>query len=238
MKNPLRTRPLLILRPAPGDADTAARACALGLSVRAIPLFEIVPLYWSAPDPAAFDAVMITSANMIRHGGDAIARYRHLPVYAVGGATAAAVAAAGFETIHTGPGDAIGLIDLLVRHDVRHVLHLCGEDRREPDSRGVEITRVATYAARPLADLPGLDDALAQSPVAMLHSPRAAARFASLVQRRHEISIAAISRNAAEAAGTGWRDVVIAAHPDDASLLAIAAQMCKLTDKLSEDKAG
>ena len=238
MTPPAYRRPLLILRPEPGAAETLARAQALGLSARAVPLFTVGPLAWTPPAPKGFDAVMITSANTLRHGGADVTRYQALPAYVVGGATAAAVRAAGFETVHIGPGDAIGLIDLLVRNGVARVLHLCGADRREPDSRGVAITRIATYAARAVEHPQRLDGALAEAPVAMLHSPRAAAHFARLVPDRRGIAIAAISANAAEAAGRGWQRVAIAEHPDDAALLALAAHMCKHSDSLSEDKAG
>jgi uroporphyrinogen-III synthase len=39
--------------------------------------------------------------------------------------------------------------------------------------------------------------------------------------------IAAISASAAEACGDGWQRLEIATKPDDASLLALAARLCK-----------
>ena len=35
----------------------------MGLQVKLIPLFAVVPLVWSAPDPAEFDGLILTSAN-------------------------------------------------------------------------------------------------------------------------------------------------------------------------------
>ncbi|RJF94005.1 uroporphyrinogen-III synthase [Sphingomonas cavernae] len=221
------SRPLLVLRPEPGNAATIARANALGLEAITVPLFEIVPIEWQAPGSAHFDALMVTSANAVRHGGEALKHYAALPVYAVSAATGETLAAAGFSDIRVGPGDAIGLIELLVRDGVSRVLHLCGEDRREPDPQGVEIERVAVYAARAIAEPAGLAEAVARQPVAMAHSPRAAARLSALVSDRSQIALAAISANAAVASGIGWRAVAIADAPTDQALLAIAARMCK-----------
>lgn len=229
------TRPLLVLRPEPGSAATAARAQALGLDAIAVPLFEIVPLVWDAPDPSRFDAVMVTSVNALRHGGDAVRRYAGLRAYAVGEATAAALAEAGFGDVRIGPGDAIGLIDLLVNDRVGRVLHLCGADRREPDPRGLAIERVAVYAAREIACPEDFEAAITRRPVAMVHSPRAAARLAALVTDRGRIPLAAISANAAAAAGEGWEAVAVADAPTDQALLAIAARMCKQEKDNSRD---
>jgi uroporphyrinogen-III synthase len=35
-----------------------------------MPLFAIVPLDWTAPDPAQFDGLVLTSANAVRHAGE------------------------------------------------------------------------------------------------------------------------------------------------------------------------
>ena len=58
---------MLILRPQPGADETAARARTLGLEPVVAPLFTIRPLAWEPPDPAEFDAVLLTSANAARH---------------------------------------------------------------------------------------------------------------------------------------------------------------------------
>jgi uroporphyrinogen-III synthase len=52
-----------------------------------------------------FDAVMLTSANAARLAGDAMASFTALPCYAVGEASAAAAADAGFADIRVGPSD-------------------------------------------------------------------------------------------------------------------------------------
>src|SRR5262245_7688966 len=64
-----RMRKLLLLRPEPGLSASAERARSMGLEVVRCPLFHVEPVEWEAPDPAAFGALLLTSANAMRHGG-------------------------------------------------------------------------------------------------------------------------------------------------------------------------
>lgn len=205
---------LLVLRPQPGADATAARARAAGFEPVIAPLFEVRAMPWEAPDPAAYDAVLMTSANAARHGGAALARYRNLPLFAVGGATARAAAAAGFNRIVTGDDD--GAATLAGAHAAghRHILHLAGREHVTLDG----VDRRIVYASEPL------DMAIPDADIALLHSPRAARRFAEIT--RIPIAIAAFSPQVAAAAGSGWRAVAVAERPDDQSLLAAAARLC------------
>ena len=67
---------VVVLRPEPGASATLARAKAAGIDAVAIPLFEVVPVAWDAPDPSSVDALLLTSANAARHGGAAQRRAR------------------------------------------------------------------------------------------------------------------------------------------------------------------
>jgi uroporphyrinogen-III synthase len=62
--------------------------------------------------------------------------------------------------------------------------------------------------------------------VVLVHSPRAGRRLAELVESRGSIAIAAISKAAADAAGSGWAEIAIADQPSDEALLALAARLC------------
>ncbi|HST36700.1 MAG TPA: uroporphyrinogen-III synthase [Allosphingosinicella sp.] len=215
---------VLILRPQPGAEESAGRARALGLEPLVSPLFIVRPLAWSRPDPAAFDGVLLTSANAARHGGDAMTPFLGLPCYAIGESTAAAAAAAGFTDGRAGPADGEALIAFAAKEGIRTAVHFCGQQHfalRHPD---VVVTAVAVYTAEPVARLPeGADEALV-----LLHSPRAAALFARLAGRqRGRIRIAAISAQAASAAGSGWASADVAAEPRDHALLALAAKLCQ-----------
>lgn len=214
------TRTVAVLRPEPGNAATSARIEALGLFALRMPLFAVVPAAWDAPDPARFDGLLVTSANALRHAGPALARYRHLPVHAVGGASARAARAAGFIVATEGQ---IGVAELLPQVQGQALLHLAGREHR-PAGPPVRATAIV-YASEPVPPPPGGIDLL-DGGVALLHSPRAAARLAELVDAagvpRARIDVAAISAAAAAAAGSGWHRVAVAPRPDDATLIATA----------------
>ena len=90
-------RRVLVLRPEPGATATVRQARERGLDAVAVPLFEVDPMAWEAPDPFGFDGLLLTSANALRHGGDRLQSLRGLPVYAVGDATAEAAREAGLS---------------------------------------------------------------------------------------------------------------------------------------------
>jgi len=212
--SPEPVRPLVILRPEPGASATADQARAMGLDVRTIPLFEIVPLPWTSPDPTQFDALVVTSANALRHGGAELERLKALPVYAVGAATAAVARASGFDVTAIGEG---GVRAMRLPKEER-LLHLAG---REHADSGATMTIPVYEAIEVSSDLNALDDC-----VVAVHSPRAGRRLGELVERRSRITIAAISPAAAEACGTGWQRVHAASQPNDEALLALAARLC------------
>jgi len=218
-------RRLVILRPEPGASATAARARAMGLEPMVIPLFEVEPVAWEAPDAGSFDALLLTSANAVRHAGEALQRLRQLPVYAVGEATAAAAREAGFDIASTGDAGVERLLES-IESDVR-LLHLCGEHRTEPHAKQA-ITAIPVYRA---TELPLPDDfRRIEGQVAAVHSPRAGRRLAELANAasidRSTVRIAAISEAAASAAGPGWGRCEAADAPDEAALLALAARLC------------
>ena len=219
---------LLILRPQPGADETAARARALGLDPVVAPLFTVRPLLWAAPDPSEFDAVMLTSANAARHGGEALAALLGLPCYAVGEASAAAAREAGFADVRVGPEDGVALLMAMEADGIASALHLCGADHLSFEPAEIRIRRIPVYKAEANETLPpAAREALAGDAVALLHSPRAARLFASLVGDRARVWIAAISARTARAAGEGWKGVAIAPRPRDEALLELAAKLCQ-----------
>jgi uroporphyrinogen-III synthase len=214
-------RRVLVLRPEPGASATVERARALGLDAIGVPLFEVGPLPWEAPEPGAFDGLLLTSANAVRHGGDELLKLRGLEVYAVGDATAEAAREAGFDIAAT--GDA-GVDRLLASIEAGlRLLHPCGEDRREAQQARQQIASIPVYRAKPI-DSPDLSPG--KGAVALVHSPRAGRRLAELMRDRASIAIAAISPAAAEAVGHGWESVEATAEPSDDALLALAARLC------------
>jgi uroporphyrinogen-III synthase len=219
---------VLILRPQPGADETAARARALGLACVVAPLFAVRPLAWTPPDPADFDAVMLTSASAARQASDGLTPFKALPCYAVGEATAVAAGDAGFTDIRVGPDDGAALLLRMAEDGVRRAFHACGEDHLALGHSAIAIRRVPVYAAEAAGRLPQeAAGALRGGAVALLHSPRAARLFAALAGERGPIAIAAISARTARAAGEGWRSVSIAPSPRDQALLELAAKLCQ-----------
>lgn len=218
------TARLLVLRPEPGASVTAERARAMGLEAIKAPLFEIRPLPWSPPETLP-DAILLTSANALRHGGPQLGALLHLPVYAVGEATARAAWQAGFAGIVAGETDATAIAERARGEGVRHLLHLAGREHRETCVAGLTIERRLVYAADAVESLPDIAVTALPGAIALLHSSRAATLFATLVEPGR-IAIAALSPAVLAAAGAGWRTAIAAPRPDDASLLAAAVGLC------------
>lgn len=220
-------RKLFILRPEPGAGASAEKARALGLETVVTPIFEVLPVKWIAPDPSKFDGLLLTSANAVRHGGEALERLDALPVHAVGDATAEAAREAGFSVRTVGTGNVDDLLGILPAE--LKLLHLCGFHRRPPVNPPQQITTACAYRAGPAMPPPEFR-ALAGN-VAAVHSAEAARRLADLVLpvERKGTRLAAISQQAAVAAGLGWQAVAIAEEPSDDAVLALAARLC---DKL------
>lgn len=214
-------RKLVILRPEPGASASAERASALGLDPLLCPLFAVQPIAWSPPDPTRFDALLVTSANAVRHGGAGLGKLVELPVLAVGEATAAAARAAGFTVTAVGRAGATVFLEALPPG--QKLLHLAGEDHADIDGRH-DVETVNVYRAGSIAE-PGLPDV--SHMVLAVHSPRAGTRLAGLIADRSTITIAAISEAAAMACGTGWQAVEWAEQPSDSALLALAARLCQ-----------
>ncbi|MFN4096764.1 MAG: uroporphyrinogen-III synthase [Sphingomonas sp.] len=219
------TRPVAILRPAPGSDATAARVRDTGLDPLLVPLFEIVPLAWSAPDPAAFNALLLTSANAARHAGAGLATLARLPVLAVGPETGRVAEQAGLRVIECGNR---GVAALLARQPMcQRVLWLAGRDR-------MTIEHPAIRAVIPVYANEGVDlsrEAALRLPgcVALVHSARATRQLALQLDAhgipRKSVRIAAISARAADADGRGWARVAIAAEPNDHALIAAAHRL-------------
>lgn len=223
--------PLLIVRPEPGASQTAARAAEQGWNAIVAPIFRIEPLAWAAPDPKDYEALIVTSANAVRQAGAALASYRALPVYAVGGATAAALRNAGFAEVHSGRGDAKAILAIAAEAGVRRALHLAGADLTDAEHPAIALDRRIVYRSVALEG-EGLFEPLTPDPaIALLHSARAARHFAALCERagiaRDTIRLAALAPLILAAAGDGWDAGIAAETPDDMALLAAAARLCQ-----------
>ena len=221
-------RPLLLLRPQPGNDASAERAQALGMEVVQLPLFEIVPIHAGPVPEGPLDALLVTSPNGARYGAQTIARFADLPIYTVGETSAQAVREHGGRDVRIGGGGAARTIPMIVADGVETVLHICGEEVRPFDSLGLTIKPHIVYGSD-ARDMRPFTKMLVTMPpsVIAIHSPAAGRRLNALMPpscRNH--MVLGLSEAAAEAAGRGWRKVHVSPTPDDSALLRIASTLC------------
>lgn len=211
---------LLVIRPQPGADATAARISAAGHEPLLMPLFAVEAVAWDAPADD-YDGLLLTSANAVRQAGPELKTLAHLPVLAVGKVTAMAAEQAGLHVAEVGNS---GAEELLSGVADRKLLWLAGEDHTSfaaPPSVQIDVRIVYCSAALPVPE--SFDNLVSQADHVLLHSVRAAQRFASLVVaqglEKATISIDVLSASIVEAAGDGWKSAHVASEPSDAALL-------------------
>ena len=226
--------PVIVIRPQPGCNSTVDAAEDLGLEAFGFPLFIVQPVDWDPPEPDSVDALLIGSANAVRHAGAALSAFRGKPAYAVGETTAQAARAAELDVLATGEGGLQSVLEL-VQNRHRKLLRLTGEARVDltpPD--GVTITERIVYRSEPQPMSDALAEMLKQPALILLHSGEAARHFAEQCDihgiDRSSIQLAAMAPRVAEAAGSGWARLATAKQPNDDALLALADEMCQERD--------
>ncbi len=229
---------LLVTRPEPDGARTAAALRARGHDVLLAPLLRVQAIDCAVPD-ARYGAVVMTSANAARAAAAHSRRdlLTALPAFAVGRRTAAAARAAGFRDLRSADGDKADLVALVrAEYQARRgpLLYLAGADRAgELDlaAEGVTVVTAVIYRAVAVERFPdSVAAALARGEIdGVLHFSRrsaqaylACAARAGLAAPASRVLHFCLSRAVAEplaAAGAG--DLRIAPRPDEAALLAL-----------------
>jgi uroporphyrinogen-III synthase len=230
----------LITRPAAGAADTASRVAALGFRPVVAPLLTIqaLPATLRSTLPAAdrLQAVLIASGNALDNLPTA---YHHLPLLAVGSASADRARHAGFVRVLSADGDAEALAalaatccdpsgpPLLLAAGRGQSLKLATALR----ALGFRVIRRAVYAAVPARTLPeAAAKALREGSLRAVtfFSAETAGRFARLLIRAGlreavgGIDACAIGVPAATAIqALPWRRVLCAAKPTQDAMLAL-----------------
>ncbi|WP_121115092.1 uroporphyrinogen-III synthase [Croceibacterium ferulae] len=222
--------PVVVIRPEPGNAATVAAGSALNLSMQAHPLFAVQPLPWTARPPGEIDALLLGSANALRHAGAQLASYRGKPALCVGVATAEAAQAAGLVVRAVGTGGLQQVLDAQPSCPPR-LLRLGGRSHVPVDPPpGVTISFVPVYEVLPQPLGADLQAVLHRPCIVLLHSADAAAHLAAEFTRLHlprgQVTLASLGPRISAAAGEGWRHVADAGQPTDPALLALAAQLC------------
>ena len=229
---------VLVTRPEPENARTAATLRALGHEALLAPLLRFEPLPGAAWTPGPFAALLVTSANAVRAlaGHPRREAVQELRVFAVGDRTAAAARASGFARVVSARGDAGALAALVADQlagEMRPLLHLAGEDHvglaTDLAPRGIHVETAAVYRMAPAAGFPGaVAEALRRGEIeAVLHySPRSAEAYLACA-RAGEIERAGLAPahaclSAAVAAPlerAGARRIALAAEPNEDALL-------------------
>jgi uroporphyrinogen-III synthase len=225
---------LLVTRPEPDAARTAAALRARGHEVVLAPLLRIELLDFELPDEP-WSAVVMTSANAARAVADHPRRAAliALDAFAVGRHTADAARAAGFRSVHSADGDKNDLADVLRgrRSEVSGpLLYLAGEERAGDFSAGDApvVTAVVYRAVQVERFPPEVAAALARRALdGVLHfSTRSAQAYLDCASRAGILEAAlapvhmCISRQVAQPlAAAGAAAVRIAPRPDESAMI-------------------
>lgn len=228
---------VLVTRPEEDADQLISRLGAIGVEVLPEPLLFIDYLDGPAPSLNGVQALLATSANGVR----ALARRsteRGTPVYAVGAASAKAALDAGFTKVVSADGDVEALAELAAaRLDGKagSLLHVAGSEvagdlRGLLEKHGFTYRREVLYTARKAerfsdntmralrdGDLDGV----------LFFSPRTAAAFVALTRAAglseacRSITAFCLSPAVADKLkDITWRDVRLAARPEQTALLA------------------
>jgi len=226
---------LLLTRPEPDNERTAHALRALGNDVLLAPLLHIEPIADADVGAGPWAAILLTSANGARAvaGHPRRAELIKLPALAVGRSSAEAAQAAGFSDVSSADGDARDLARIAGERfagSKAPLLYLAGEDRSgELAVTGATVRTVVVYRAAKARHFPAeVCEALARGTIdGVLHFSRRSVE--SYVKCVSDIGASALapahyclSARAAEALRqAGATRVFVAAHPDEASLLAL-----------------
>jgi uroporphyrinogen-III synthase len=229
---------LLVTRPAEQAEALADRLRTLGHEVLVEPMLRIRFLDSALPSLEGVQAILLTSRNGARALAGAT-DHRDIRIIAVGDATAEEARAAGFAQVESADGDGAALIDYVAQHlrpEDGSLLHVSGFDvaadvAAELSDKGFQADRVVLYEADVADSLsPALRQTLADRAIdaALFYSPRAARTFASLIeeaglasQLRTVVAIALSEQVAEGIRHLGWREVRVAAAPNEPALLSL-----------------
>jgi uroporphyrinogen-III synthase len=194
------------------------------------PLIGIRPLTPALPPADTFDGLVFTSPNgvaafaaLFGAGLPGVEAFRDRPVFAVGEATAAAAADAGWPRALSADGDVHDLARLIVREAAGLRLLAAGAETPSADlgalvGEAATVSPLAVYRAEPTdAAAPDAWD------VVLIHSPRAGRELAARLEPVRGAggrTLVAISRAAAAPLEqAGFARIMVASRPDEASLI-------------------
>jgi len=216
--------------------ETARRVAALGFTPLVAPVLETSLLPTALPAPARLQALLLTSASAVPALS---AEFHHLPVFAVGNATAQAAREAGFGRVTSAAGSAADLADMVRRLCDRDggSLLFPGAARLAVDiakplrAMGFRVIRRIVYHTQPTVGLTAeAREALATGEVttALFFSPASARAFGALLRAALSptcvATVDAIAISAAVAADLAplpWQRIRVASLPNQDEMVAL-----------------
>ncbi|MDD9841298.1 MAG: uroporphyrinogen-III synthase [Alphaproteobacteria bacterium] len=238
---------ILITRPQTDAAALGVKLQALGHKTTSCPMLIITPTPQARlPQAQQIAAFAFTSANGVRafDAQNKNTSYQAKTVYAIGAATAAACAQAGFTDIIESTGGVAQFADMiLARPPKGKLIHITGQHQAGNLCHlliegGIEAEQIMLYRAQPCQSLPPDLIALIQQgglqqggvDGVLFYSSRSADIFCHLAEQAgltaYLPNMAAICLSPAiaeRAARAGFCPIWTAAQPSEASLLALLA---------------
>lgn len=209
-----------------------------GIASHCDPLFSIIPMAQALPSLDGFQATIFTSQHSVPVFAQST-NERGIPAYCVGDHTAETARAAGFETVISASGDWQDLRDR-IRRDLSPsngpLLRLSGYDGADLlldalTDAGFAVDKYRLYRIEEKQALSPETKTLLQEQKldgVLLYSPKTASRFYRLVAKEglaapcRSMTVWCISKNTADALdGLVFRDIRIAATPDENAVLAL-----------------
>lgn len=228
---------ILVTRPEPGASATAARLSGLGHEAVCMPLSQTSALHVPSISLDGVVAVVVTSANAVRHTpGTLLETLIGLPWLAVGSTTARVVADKGVKDITDVDGDANALALATVERfgAGARILYLCGRVR-VPDfeqmlrASGLTVEIAESYDISEIS----YDDAdvvrlMGQGRVdaALVYSAKSADSLVRLIARKaaqplYNARLVAISHRAAAPLLAAGYAAQVSASPNEAGMLSL-----------------
>jgi uroporphyrinogen-III synthase len=246
---------ILVTRPAPDNEKTAAALRARGYDALLSPMLRYEAIPFRGEDDAAYDGVVITSANAIRaiESHPSRAHLFGLRTFTVGDQTAAAARAAGFRDVVSAKADARALSRLIVKNTASGQLkkdatlcYLAGADLSHDvagdlGAQGFTVVTHTTYRMVTVKGFPGgiSETFRADGIAAVLHYSRRSARAFLDAARADGVEISALALPQCcisdAVAGilreAGAMQVAVARTPDEAAVFDALDRMVKPSSK-------
>jgi uroporphyrinogen-III synthase len=236
---------MLVTRPEPEAAETAARLAALDIEASLFPVLSHETLSTSLPDPAGFAGVALTSGNALRALDErgALGEFTSLPAFTVGDRTAALAREMGFTQVQSAGGALSDLVDLLAHAGVKGpIFYPTGRDQSGDLAKslapfGVMTIATQIYAMNAATELPEqirgeLEDGSIDA--VLFYSRRSAETFATLCHdklsrlSRLELGMLCLSENIAEPlVDAHFVRISLADYPSEEAMMALALSFAR-----------